>query len=380
MADHSEAIEKQFREQVSPGMLPPGLPYMDVLCIYFVRSSLDPKVKVLSEVPPLVLGIQGTWRHRDHSLVFPFDNLMSQYFSVSLEPNEAQSELIFRAALTGGYLRVLSSTTSVTSGAWTSMDDTSVEVGVFNDQLNRDLRYLFILRLGDLIPPIMTAVRSGDFQSNVQAGSSDTVHAAAAVLHYEIQHAKSGLRTGIFSEALVNVSKNPIPEYSHVNSFQPRSDSKRRPLLEWLEAVERELKEWLTRRCSKTRAWASVFDAPNKTLRNTGEEIKIIAHFTQAKASSEYRNEPGSFTPRSPPSPQPISPILWHPLQTVSVNPQSHITGIETYLTPPAISSPSSGIMRDAYPLHRAHWPLSGADLEPTAEAVFTPTYTWSSN
>lgn len=182
-------------------MVPTALPYIDDMRIWFPRFSLDPKAKLVPKVASLYLKIHGTWNHRHPNLVTPFDNLISEVFSVGLLPNKPESKLIYFAALAGGYLRVLSSTTTITSA--------TVEVGPFNDQLNLALRRLFIYRFSDLINPIMTAVRE-DALSNMQPGSSETVYAAAAILQFGIERAKSGLRIGAFSESSNKVSRPPF--------------------------------------------------------------------------------------------------------------------------------------------------------------------------
>jgi hypothetical protein len=208
-----KGIDEQLHDEGWTGPLHAlDTPLLNTTVFYvdFRRSSPTTKLDRYPRVVRATLKNVYPFTHQNPSLVDQFDKLILSQFSVKLEAKEAASHLISFAALAGGYLRMLSTTVALGAQVRMSLDGIPLENELVGSDVDIHLRRFLFYRLGDLITAIMAPVRL-DASSNTQTSSSSMPHAAAAILEFEVEHAKSGLRQGAFSEHVTNVvSKLPF--------------------------------------------------------------------------------------------------------------------------------------------------------------------------
>lgn len=163
-------------------------------------------------VDAVSVDIRGPFTHGNQDLIGQVDRAIWKYFSVKIEAKEAQSQLIYQTALAGGYLHLLGSAVALFPQFRMSVGGMLVDIEPTDYHLDLHLRHLLVFRLGVLVTDIMKSVRL-DSSSSTQRMSSSMPYAAAAILQFEVEHARGGrgLKTGAFAENVIDVSNIPHP-------------------------------------------------------------------------------------------------------------------------------------------------------------------------
>jgi hypothetical protein len=160
-----------------------------------VSSTLDLDFQPSDSEPVgITLHVNGDFSNSNLDIVEPLDGVFQPKFCAKLEASSGHSVLLSSAILFGGYMHVLSSTTTIQVEVRTTVDNVLINTEHSKSDVGLHFRYLLIRRIESFVRVVLMATRENSEDPQIRS----EVYTAAFILHTQANNFKahSGLRDG----------------------------------------------------------------------------------------------------------------------------------------------------------------------------------------